>query len=298
MRPRVERPVVTGLAASLIFGIGLLSVPTSGSADSLHMFCWPTSCGSTSTPPPNLTTNTNPPQFGVTAPGNGVNPGVTVTQSGSGTHITTTTTTITDDLIIDILDPTNTPNAFSASALSPFSITTFKNGVSTGNTFTSTNPTQTTAFTGPAGAKLSAYLAGGGTDHFNSNPFSSITLLTGNTGFWVYQVDLGQQALGNNQDFELESSPLDKGSVILAFLTTTTTVLTCRTGHPCTTSTTIGYTSTANSEMLFENGDPPLINHQGEVPLPATLPLFAGGLGAMGLLGWRRKRKSARVAAQ
>ena len=29
-----------------------------------------------------------------------------------------------------------------------------------------------------------------------------------------------------------------------------------------------------------------------EVPLPAALPLFATGLGAMGLLGWRRKRKA------
>jgi hypothetical protein len=28
-------------------------------------------------------------------------------------------------------------------------------------------------------------------------------------------------------------------------------------------------------------------------PLPATLPLLAGGLGALGLLGWRRKRKAA-----
>ena len=27
-------------------------------------------------------------------------------------------------------------------------------------------------------------------------------------------------------------------------------------------------------------------------PLPAALPLFAGGLGVMGLLGWRRKRKN------
>ena len=27
-------------------------------------------------------------------------------------------------------------------------------------------------------------------------------------------------------------------------------------------------------------------------PLPAALPLFATGLGAMGLLGWRRKRKA------
>ena len=29
------------------------------------------------------------------------------------------------------------------------------------------------------------------------------------------------------------------------------------------------------------------------VPLPAALPLFAGGLGIMGLMGWRRKRKAA-----
>jgi hypothetical protein len=30
----------------------------------------------------------------------------------------------------------------------------------------------------------------------------------------------------------------------------------------------------------------------GGTPLPATLPLFATGLGALGLLGWRRKRKA------
>jgi hypothetical protein len=33
-----------------------------------------------------------------------------------------------------------------------------------------------------------------------------------------------------------------------------------------------------------------------ETPLPAALPLFATGLGALGLLGWRRKRKTATVA--
>jgi hypothetical protein len=32
-------------------------------------------------------------------------------------------------------------------------------------------------------------------------------------------------------------------------------------------------------------------------PLPAALPLFASGLGVMGLLGWRRKRKTAAQAA-
>ena len=32
-------------------------------------------------------------------------------------------------------------------------------------------------------------------------------------------------------------------------------------------------------------------------PLPAALPLFAGGLGLIGLFGWRRKRKAQAVAA-
>jgi hypothetical protein len=32
-------------------------------------------------------------------------------------------------------------------------------------------------------------------------------------------------------------------------------------------------------------------------PLPAALPLFAGGLGAIGLFGWRRKKKPAILAA-
>jgi hypothetical protein len=29
-----------------------------------------------------------------------------------------------------------------------------------------------------------------------------------------------------------------------------------------------------------------------QTPLPAALPLFGTGLGALGLLGWRRKRKA------
>ena len=33
-----------------------------------------------------------------------------------------------------------------------------------------------------------------------------------------------------------------------------------------------------------------------QTPLPAALPLFATGLGALGLLGWRRKRKAQAAA--
>ena len=46
----------------------------------------------------------------------------------------------------------------------------------------------------------------------------------------------------------------------------------------------------------FDNG----INAGGvevaATPLPAALPLFATGLGGLGLLGWRRKRKAQAVA--
>jgi hypothetical protein len=44
------------------------------------------------------------------------------------------------------------------------------------------------------------------------------------------------------------------------------------------------------------NSSGPVLVSSGEVnvvPLPAALPLFAGGLGALGALGWRRKRKAA-----
>ncbi len=39
------------------------------------------------------------------------------------------------------------------------------------------------------------------------------------------------------------------------------------------------------------------VSTDSQTPLPAALPLFASGLSALGLLGWRRKRKKASLAA-
>jgi hypothetical protein len=50
-----------------------------------------------------------------------------------------------------------------------------------------------------------------------------------------------------------------------------------------------GVTFTADDGFVF--GGP-----ETATPVPATLPLFATGLGGLGLLGWRRKRKAQAAA--
>jgi hypothetical protein len=72
------------------------------------------------------------------------------------------------------------------------------------------------------------------------------------------------------------------------------------------------YPSIINTTLLAPGGSEEFFNGasfesrdivSGEIvpvsttPLPAALPLFATGLGVLGLLGWRRKRKSAAAIA-
>jgi hypothetical protein len=56
------------------------------------------------------------------------------------------------------------------------------------------------------------------------------------------------------------------------------------------TGGTFGSVVLTTSENAFEFAD---LQDGQATPLPAALPLFATGLGAMGLFGWRRKRKNA-----
>src|SRR4029078_2988664 len=49
---------------------------------------------------------------------------------------------------------------------------------------------------------------------------------------------------------------------------------------------------TGGPQTLFESFSAPIIQFDA-TPLPAALPLFATGLGALGLIGWRRKRQAA-----
>jgi len=52
-----------------------------------------------------------------------------------------------------------------------------------------------------------------------------------------------------------------------------------------------GYNWAPNGTVILTD------NGIATTPLPAALPLFASGLGAFGLLGWRRKKKAAALAA-
>jgi hypothetical protein len=51
------------------------------------------------------------------------------------------------------------------------------------------------------------------------------------------------------------------------------------------------------TEISTRSGSQIIATSLSPIPLPAALPLFATGLGALGLLGWRRKRKAAAIAA-
>jgi hypothetical protein len=113
---------------------------------------------------------------------------------------------------------------------------------------------------------------------------STQALDPGATGFNVYAANLGPITLQNTSEpnvsplENITSGVLPQASYIVAFLNEGT-------------AAAPDWVATANSGAIFETDRP-----TGSTPLPATLPLFATGLGALGLLGWRRKRKSQAAA--
>jgi hypothetical protein len=69
-------------------------------------------------------------------------------------------------------------------------------------------------------------------------------------------------------------------------------------GQTPTFTTTLSTNENADGSFQWVVPSPGTNVYDGlsPVPLPAALPLFATGIGALGLLGWRRKRKAQAVA--
>jgi hypothetical protein len=67
--------------------------------------------------------------------------------------------------------------------------------------------------------------------------------------------------------------------------------LTNESGHPWTSALAV-LTPNSNGWEAADNmaGTPQALGYL--TPLPAALPLFATGIGGLGLLGWRRKQKA------
>jgi len=151
-------------------------------------------------------------------------------------------------------------------------------------------------------------LSGTGTITFGANTFdlTLITLTTdggngnygGQTGFRdnhgtdIFGGDTTSPIDSNGLIFAISNNPLrgqdalfaawDKGDGTLAFLI----------------SGTLANVFDVWVKTAVGSGDMALTSSElSQTPLPAALPLFAGGLGALGLLGWRRKKKAAASAA-
>jgi hapalindole biogenesis HpiC1 cyclase-like protein len=99
---------------------------------------------------------------------------------------------------------------------------------------------------------------------------------------------------GSNIVGTLTQSPVGLDSWSLVTLTETVTSATAGFGDALGIQLAVGSSSDGGA-VDFDNVNlnfTPLAT-----PLPGALPLFATGLGAMGLSGWRRKRKAAALAA-
>jgi hypothetical protein len=125
----------------------------------------------------------------------------------------------------------------------------------------------------PAGTAVST-LGYSPPDHFTGSDYGN--------SLWIYDAT-GFRA-GRNY-----SAEFDWIGLLVSSYTPTEIVFTFGSGYPSYGEFVQGNAFTASVDGVTYSGD---VNY---TPIPAALPLFATGLGGLGLFGWRRKRKAKAV---
>ncbi len=178
----------------------------------------------------------------------------------------------------------------------PFNFTDFYNGVTVGPaTFTIGNsPTPGT----PTTSGTVILLEGRGLGSYGV-PFlgaqapinDALSLLVTTAPTYGIAFDYGSQA--DPQTLSITLSTGDVFSLDLPSSGNTQDFIGFTSSDLITTVSFVG-TASSSSDQNFVLTDFTLASAPPtSAPLPATLPLFAGGLSAIGLLGWRKKRKNA-----
>jgi len=123
-----------------------------------------------------------------------------------------------------------------------------------------------------------------------SGNYSAFTDVGGTITSFLVPGSVSTQALGVNDLGQIVGDYIDGSGTMFGFLDTGGAFTTIN--PPGATSTTANGINDLGQIVGFYTDATLGFETTAATPLPAALPLFATGLGGLGLLGWRRKRKA------
>jgi hypothetical protein len=123
--------------------------------------------------------------------------------------------------------------------------------------------------------------------NFGTTSLTAADVTNISTGY-SFAVPGKQDGFGTFLDSINKSGGTDPGPLTFTVLNETLANLTMSTGN--------GTSVLFAADVSGTNGNTGLIGGSIQTPLPAALPLFAGGLGLIGFAGLRKRRKAARLA--
>jgi hypothetical protein len=120
-------------------------------------------------------------------------------------------------------------------------------------------------------------------------------IISGPANFGSGTITLATSETGGRVGLDLRGLPLPNVTVPVGYISDSALGPSTLTFNNATFAT-LGVTPGIYTWTWGSGADQSFTIETTPTPLPATLPLFATGLGALGLVGWRRKKKAAQAA--